>query len=189
MPKEINYTLGKEDLSLVEAAIKGHADLRVRQRGQIIRLLHKGYKPAQVADLLGIKVNRIYWWHRRFREEGLAGLADRVRSGRPKSADEAYRQKLEETIETEPAELGYAFNVWDAGRLMAHLEKETGVVVCERTFRTILAEQDYVYRRPKHDLTPLQDKGAKAEAQATLEMLKKKPKPAKSSFSLWTKRP
>ena len=72
---------------------------------------------------------------------------------------------------------------------MAHLANETGVVVCERTFRTILAEQGYVYRRPKHDLTSLQDQEAKAEAVETLEMLKKKPKPVKSSFSLWTKQP
>jgi len=189
MPKKINYSLTIEELTTLEQTIKKDSDLRVRQRAQMIRLLHKGYKPAQVADLLAIKVNQVYWWHRRWRDEGLVGLADRVRSGRPKSADEAYRQKLEEVIETEPAELGYAFTVWDAGRLMAHLEKETGVVVCERTFRTILAEQDYVYRRPKHDLSSLQDQGAKAEAKATLEMLKKKPKPVKSTFSLWTKQP
>jgi len=71
---------------------------------------------------------------------------------------------------------------------MAHMEKETGVTMTDRTFRNILDRMDYVYRRPKHDLTPLQDKEAKQHAEETLETLKKKPKAAKSTYSLWTKR-
>lgn len=187
MPKKINYTLTESELLTIEQAIKSHADLRLRQRAQIIRLLHKGQKPDQTAELLSTTVSQVYWWHQRWRSEGLAGLADRPRSGRPKAANAAYRQKLEETLATDPAAFGYAFTVWDSGRLMAHLEKETGVGVCERTFRNILAEQDYVYRRPKHDLNPLQDKAVKAQAETAIEMLKKKPKKEKLNFSLWTK--
>ena len=90
---------------------------------------------------------------------------------------------------TEPHELGYGFNVWDTSRLMAHMEKETGVTMTDRTFRNILDRMDYVYRRPKHDLTTLQDKEARERAEETIETLKKKPNEAKSNFSLWTKRP
>ncbi|MBK7896485.1 MAG: hypothetical protein IPJ90_16745 [Anaerolineaceae bacterium] len=71
---------------------------------------------------------------------------------------------------------------------MAHLEQATGIRVTERTFLNILAEQDYVYRRPKHTLDPLQDKAVKARAEATLEELKKKLNAPRSNFSLWTKR-
>ena len=74
-------------------------------------------------------------------------------------------------------------------RLIAHLHKETGVEVTKRTFFNILAEEDYVYRRPKHTLDPLQDKIVKERAEEALELLKKKPNEAKSSYSLWTKRP
>ena len=187
MPKKINYTLTESELLTIEQAIKSDADLRVRQRAQIIRLLHKGQKHAQIAELLSITDSQVYWWHQRWRSEGVDGLADRHRTGRPKAADEAYRQKLEETLATEPTAFGYAFTVWDSGRLMTHLEQETGIRVCEKTFRNILSEQDYVYRRPKHDLTSLQDKAAKAEAVEAIEMLKKRPKKPKSNFSLWMK--
>lgn len=187
MPKKINYTLTESELLTIEQAIKSHADLRVRLRAQIIRLLHKGQKPTQIAELLSITGSQVYWWHQRWRSEGLAGLADRPRSGRPQAANAAYRQKLEEVLATDPATYGYAFTVWDSRRLLEHLEQETGVRVCERTFRNILAQQEYVYRRPKHDLDPLQDKAAKAQAEAAIEMLKKRPKKARSNFSLWTK--
>ena len=189
MPIKINYTLSVEELLTIEQAIKNDPDLRVRQRAQIIRLLHKGHKPPEVADLLAISAGQVYWWHSRWREEGLTGLSDKERSGRPQADDEAYRQKLEQVMATDPHELGYGFNVWDTPRLMAYMEKETGVTMTDRTFRNILERLDYVYRRPKHDLTPLQEKEANERAEETIETLKKKPKMEKSNFSLWTKRP
>lgn len=189
MPKKINYTLTESELLTIEQAIKNNPNLRVRQRAQILRLLHKGHRPDEVADLLAISQGQVYWWYKRWRQEGLEGLGDKERSGRPQVDDEAYRQKLVEVLETEPHELGYGFNVWDTPRLMAHMEKETGVTMTDRTFRNVLDRMDYVYRRPKHDLTPLQDKEAKERAEETIDELKKKPKRAKSNFSLWTKRP
>jgi len=189
MPKKINYTLTTESLSEIEKAIRNHEDLRVRERATIIRLLHLGYKPQEIGDLFSMQPSKVYYWHQRWRSEGLTGLADKPRSGRPKAAGEAYRHLLAQVIKQDPQELGYAFTVWDAKRLMAHLEKETQVQVTERTFLNILAEEEYVYRRPKHTLDPLQDKVVKARAEATIEMLKKKLKEEKSNFSLWTKQP
>ena len=189
MPKKIDYTLTTESLTIIEQAIKNHDDLRVRQRATIIRMLHLGQKPQEIAALLSIQPSKVYYWHKRWREEGIEGLADRPRSGRPKAADAQYRQRLAQVMEQDPHDLGYAFTVWDSKRLIAHLEQETGVRVTERTFLNILAEEAYVYRRPKHTLDPLQDKVVKARAEATLEMLKKKLNEPKANYSLWTKRP
>ena len=188
MPKKINYTLTTESLTIIEKAIKNHDDHRVRHRATIIRLLHLGHKPPEIAELLSIQPSKVYYWHKRWREEGLGGLADKPRSGRPKAANETYRRILAATIEQDPQALGYAFTVWDSKLLIAHLEKETGVRVSERTFLNILAEEDYVYRRPKHTLDPLQDKAAYARSEATLDMLKKRLNEPKSNYSLWTKR-
>jgi transposase len=182
MPKKINYTLTESELLTIEQAIKSDPDGHVQQRALIIRLLHKGRKPDEVADVLSISVGQVYWWHKRWRQEGLAGLSDKERSGRPQADDEAYRQRLEQVLETEPHELGYGFNVWDTPRLMAHMEKETGVTMTDRTFRNVLDRMDYVYRRPKHDLTPLQDKEAKEQAEETIDALKKSRKRRNRTF-------
>ncbi len=40
MPKQNDYTLPESEPLTVEQAIKSDPDLRVRQRAQIIRLLH-----------------------------------------------------------------------------------------------------------------------------------------------------
>lgn len=189
MPKKINYTLTTEQLQSVEIAIKKHPNLRVRQRAQMIRWLHLGHKPEQVGELLCVSAGLVYFWHARWRESGLDGLVDKPKPGRPKAGGEEYRQKLEQVIETEPHTLGYGFNVWTAKRLLTHMEKETGVLVHENTLGKMLAELDYVFRRPKHDLGNLQDEKAKQTAAEILEELKKKPSETKSNYSLWTKRP
>lgn len=189
MPKRINYQLNATDQTVIEQAIKSDPRPEVRWRATAIRLLHLGKKPAEVADLLVISVVTVYGWHDRWRNEGVEGLADKPRSGRPPLATAAYCTKLEEVMAKDPTEFGYTFTVWTIARLIAHLAKETEITLSEDTFRTLLKEHDYVYRRPKHDLKPLQDKAAKQRTLESLEVLKKRPKPVRSNYSLWTKRP
>ena len=189
MPKRINYTLTTEQLHIIETAIRNHPDFRVRERARMIRLLHLGHKPQEVGELLSVTGALVYFWHARWREFGLDGLADRPRPGRPKAGGDEYRQKLGEVIETDPHTLGYGFNVWTIERLLTHMAKETGTLVHENTLRNMLKELNFVFRRHKHDLGNLQDEKAKVTAEEILEELKKKPVAEKSNYSLWTKRP
>jgi transposase len=187
MPKRINYQLSADELKQIEAAQRTAADPRVRQRATGVRLLHLGKKPAEVAELLNVSQATVFNWHLTWRAEGLAGLSDRARSGRPALADEAYRAKVEAVIETDPTTLGYGFTCWTIQRLIAHLAQETSIHVSINTMRSVLEGLDYVCRRPKHDLKPLQDATARATAKALLDDLKKKPKTKRSTYSLWTK--
>lgn len=126
-------------------------------------MLHLGKSPGEVAEVMAVTRATVYNWHSRFRAEGLAGLVNRPRSGRPSVADdEEYCRVLEETIDKEPPDLGYAFNIWTINRLRNHLEKETGKSLSYERFRLLLKEKDYRYRRPKHDLHHLQDQDWKS---------------------------
>jgi putative transposase len=189
MPKKINYTLSNRELLTIEQAIKNHPDLRLRERARMIRLLHQGYTHEEIGDLLAISDAQVYYWHKRWREEGLEGLSDKPRSGRPPVGTEELKAELEKLLATNPQDLGYVFTVWNLPRLQAYLDQELGVSMHVNTLRSLLSEMDYVYRRPKHDLANLQDPEAKAAAQEMLDELKKKPAQAKSNYSLWTKQP
>lgn len=189
MPKKINYTLSSEELLTIEQAIKNHPDLRLRERARIIRLLHQGHKHPAVAELLAISSSQVYYWHNRWRQEGLEGLRDKQRTGRPVIGTEQVRAEVEKVLETDPQALGYAFTVWNAPRLLAYLEQELGLRMHENTLRNLLSQMDYAYRRPKHDLANLQDADAKAAAQELIDDLKKKRVRERSNYSLWTKQP
>lgn len=189
MPKKLNYQLSESELKAVEIAQRKGTSSALRQRATGIRLLHLGKTPTEVSEILNVSLATVYNWHERFRKKGVEGLGDESRSGRPPLATVEYCQVLERAIATDPTELGYGFTIWTLKRLCAHLHKETGIRLSKDTLRSVLAEHDFVYRRPKHDLRPLQTAAARRSAEELLESLKKKPKEAKSNYSLWTKVP
>ena len=188
MPKRTNYQLEEEALSQIEEAVRKDTRSEVRQRATAIRLLHMGYKPEEVSEQLVVSIPTIYNWHRRYREGGVDGLANQPKGHPKRKADESYCQELEAALDQDPEELGYPFSIWSVERLRDHLERETGVQLSVSRLRVIMRKKDYVYRRPKHDLTDLQDPDAKGQAQELLEALKKGPaKTTRSGSSLWTK--
>jgi transposase len=189
MPKARDYHLTEQELQAIEAAVRHDKRPEVRQRCTAIRLLHMGYKPEQVAEMQAVSNPTIYSWIKRWQSDGVDGLANKPRSGRPLKADDAYSLALVEVIDKEPDEFGYDFSMWTVDRLRAHLEKQTGVNLSESRLRALLKRKGYRYRRPKHDLGHLQDKEAKAKAADLLEDLKKRSSETISSSSLWTKQP
>lgn len=171
----IVYQLKPKELAEIEQAIRQDKRPEIRQRATVIRLLHLGQKSAIVAQQQMISVPTIYNWHRLWRENGIEGLADKPKTGRHPKADEAYCQKLEELLAKEPAEFGYRFAIWTSDRLRTHLQKETGISLSESRFRALLKKRGYRYRRPKHDLSHLQDQKAKKKAKQLLDEMKKEP--------------
>lgn len=189
MPKARNYHLIEQELAALETAIRHDKRPEVRQRCMVIRLLHMGHKPDEIARLQAVSIPTVYGWYNRWKEAGIEGLATKPRSGRPPKTGEEYVQVLKETLEKEPQELGYDFSIWTVERLRLHLEKETGTNLSICRLRILLKNQGYRYRRPKYDLGHLQNKDAKAQAAELLNELKKRPLQTISSSSLWTKQP
>lgn len=161
----------------------------VRQRATAIHLLHQQHKPESVADMMVVSMGSIYSWHRRWRKNGIAGLKNLPKRGRPAKADETYCQRLEELLAGEPSDWAYAFAFWTVDRLREHLHQQTGISLSNRRFRVLMKTKGYVYRRPKHDLTHLQDAEAVEQAKVLLEWVKKPVSTATSNLSLWTKQP
>ena len=60
-----------------------HGRCRQATRAVMILLSSHGLAPAQIAELLDCHPATVRRWIGRFNSEGLAGLADRPRSGRP----------------------------------------------------------------------------------------------------------
>lgn len=192
MPKRIDFHLKPKDLSQIEQAIQSAPEPEVRQRAIALRLLHLGHSPEQVAQVVLVTANTIYDWHKRWREQGLAGLRDRQRSGRPSKADSAYIARLEALLKTDPAELGLPFTIWTIQRLRLYLHEQTQILLSYTRFRSLLSRMGYRWKQPKHDLGHLQDSAAQAVAQDVLDWLKKTSRSTpfeKPSSSLWTKQP
>lgn len=192
MSRRVNFHLNETELAQIEYAMNHSTLPEVRQRTTAIRLLHLGYSPEAVAEMLAVAPSSVWNWHRRWRKGGVDGLANAAKSGRPTKADTNYLRVLERTLDTEPSALGFAFALWTINRLRHYLAEQTGILLSYTRFRALLTKYGYVYRQPKHDLSALQDQDAQAVAAELLDWLKKTPShPATrpSNSSLWTKRP
>ena len=77
--------LSDEDRDVLEAILrKRTAEARVVLRARIVLAAADGEENLSIAERLEVAPNTVIKWRKRFFEEGLVGLADRKRSGRPR---------------------------------------------------------------------------------------------------------
>jgi len=91
------------------------------QRVRIILGLARGERPMRVAARLGVGRMAVYEWLHRFNAEGLRGLADHPRSGRPRTYTPAQTAEVKAAVLTRPDALGLPFGSWTLDRLQAYL--------------------------------------------------------------------
>src|SRR5665811_1309774 len=80
----------------------GTTEQRTALRAKIILRAAEGIGNVAIADELGISVPTVGLWRTRFRERGLAGLADGPRSGRPAIYGREIRERVLATTLTPP---------------------------------------------------------------------------------------
>lgn len=100
----------------VSAADRDELQRRVRsqvgsardaRRARIVLLAAEGRPAGEIAEVVGCSVNTAASWRSAYARRGLAGLADRPRSGRPRTVDAAkQRLVLWHTLRTPPDDLG-----------------------------------------------------------------------------------
>ena len=186
MPKQLDYTLTTEEVEAIQVAMKSK-NAKVAKRASVLHSLHLGYRPEEVAQLQQISLGTVYNHFNRFKAEGVVGLANKAKSGRPPKADATYRQVLLEVIETRPEELGLAFAIWTLPSLQEYMRHKIGVKISQNRLSEVLQEEGYVYRRPKKDLGHKQDENLRQKVKEALDELKKVPKTKILGYSLWTK--
>jgi transposase len=78
--------LSDEDRDRLEAIVRRRsAEQRMVLRARIVLAAADGEENAAVADRLEVALNTVIKWRKRFFEEGVGGLTDRKRSGRPRT--------------------------------------------------------------------------------------------------------
>lgn len=75
---------------------------------------------AEVARLLGDAPRKVQLWVRRFEEQGLTGLLEDERRGRPSRLSEAQLKELQEILRRSAADVGMTASLWD-GKLTRKL--------------------------------------------------------------------
>ena len=105
----------------------------------VILLVAQYLSIRKVALLQGYSPRTVTYWFRKFNEEGLAGLADAERSGRPRKLIQDQLYQIDTALRKSSSDYGILNILWDGKTLSALIKKkfkvEVGVRQCQRLFR------------------------------------------------------
>ncbi len=123
-------------------------DADLRSRSQMILLSAQGHSAAEIAELTFFDQDTVLFWFDRYEGDGLAGLRDRPRSGRPPKMTGASRDDLQQAAEQDPRATGHVFSVWTCDDLAHDLAQQGHLRVAGETVRRHLRDLGFRIVRP-----------------------------------------
>lgn len=107
------------NVNVLEEAYKRERNPKVKERILMVMGVVDGKTTRQVAADLHCPQPNVVYWKRRFEEEGLDGLRDRPRSGRPPKVASWKLERIKTLIEKKQC--------WTATEVMRLIYEKTGV--------------------------------------------------------------
>lgn len=108
----------KDRQTLREWAASRSMEARLVERAKMISKLLDGESVSKVAADLKVRPNTIIDWRNRFAAQGVAGLYDRPRSGKPPKYDKEFCARVLQTLEQPPP---HGQSCWDGPAVARHL--------------------------------------------------------------------
>jgi transposase len=141
-----NVILGLQD------EIRRSPDSRYDHRLHGVLLVAQGMTCPEVGRMLGDAPRTVAYWVGRFERDGLAGLSDGERLGRPGRLSATQMRQIESALRRSPADFGLSTHIWDGKTLSAFLSQSMGVSIgtrqCQRLFRRL----GFRLRKPRPQL-------------------------------------
>ena len=104
----------EEKSALIQLSRSRSEEARLVERAKIVLLCLDGMRNDEVAQKLSIRPNTVGVWRKRFSEQGIQGLRDQARSGKPATYGPDLKSRILSQLEQSPPE-GLAR--WDGGTL------------------------------------------------------------------------
>jgi transposase len=136
----------EERAALERLARSRTAEARLVQRAQLLLGLLDGECPSAIARRLGVTRPTVYAWIDRFNAEGVDGLHDRPRPGRPPTYTADQRAEVLAAALTKPEDLGLPFGCWTLDRLQAYLNEHKGIAIKRSRIDEILLDEGLRWR-------------------------------------------
>jgi transposase len=130
---------GKEMPSIQEFRVR--RCLCTANSGQAVRNVVKGQRLQTVSDALSFTYSALRKWVYRFASQGVQGLVDRPRSGRPPKITCELEQHLNRLVDQDPLQHGSRYSQWSCRELATVLAQQTGVHLGRESIRCALKKR------------------------------------------------
>ena len=140
MPKNglrLTSTQQRELNELYQVA-KAQKDPDMCLRIQGLRLVHRGHREADAADIIGVGRRTLQDWIRRYRDRGISGLVKGPYPGGKSKLTEEQKADLAGIIAAGPDKAGFDTGVWIAPMVVKLVKDRYGVVYSSSQISRIL---------------------------------------------------
>jgi transposase len=137
----------EEQQAIAKLAQARTAPARLVDRARILQAAAQGQSSGKIAASLGCSRPTVYAWIRRFNDQGLPGLQERPRSGRPHTYTAQQRAEVLATALTDPKSLDLPFGCWTLDRLQAYLNEQKGIPIKRSRIDEILIDEGLCWRK------------------------------------------
>jgi transposase len=120
--------LSKEEHTTIERLVHArNTPVGKLKRAQIIWLARQGLATPEIAKQLKVSERMVRNRLHRFNEQGLVGLEEAPRSGRPVTYTPEEVSRIIQTALSHPRDLGEDYASWTLDRLVEHLHRVKGI--------------------------------------------------------------
>ncbi|MBK8880184.1 MAG: helix-turn-helix domain containing protein [Haliscomenobacter sp.] len=152
--KPIKLKLKEEELKALEQLYHQTKDVRLRTRAQIILLNgEQGMVTPSICCIVRMNEVSVQRILHRYQAQGIEGLKDEPRGGRPRKMTAEYLEKLIATVRRRPRALGLNYSIWTLDYVRDYMVKQTGILLSRETIRRHLYKQGITFSRPQHKIS------------------------------------
>src|SRR2546428_9628483 len=125
---------------------------RVAKRLRAVVLNSEGHTSGELAEILQAPRSKVSEWLQRYQTDGIDGLLEGYRSGRPSELSEKQQRQLGDILDSGPVAYGLDSGVWTSPMIAWVIEEEFGVQYHPGHVRKLLHGLGYSVQRPRRRL-------------------------------------
>jgi transposase len=148
---------------------------RVAKRLRAVVLNSEGHTSGELANLLRAPRSKVSEWLQRYQTDGVDGLLEGYRSGRPAELTAKQQQQLGDILDSGPVAYGLDTGIWTSPMIAWVIEEEFGVRYHPGHVRKLLHAWGFSMQRPRRVLAAPMPQRKTAGTAASILPLKKSP--------------
>jgi len=148
---------------------------RVAKRLRAVVLNSEGHTSGELAKLLQAARSKVSEWLQRYQTDGVDGLLEGYRSGRPAELTKQQKQQLEDILDSGPVAYGLDTGVWTSPMIAWVIGEEFGVQYHPGHVRKLLHARGFSVQRPRRVLARADAAAQDRWHRRIYPALKKKP--------------
>jgi transposase len=133
----------------VDGRTLDHKTLEHLRITAVRRVVEDGEAPGEVMRSMGLCRTSIYPWLRRYQDDGLAALAEKIAQGRePKLTDKQQQQIKRWIVGKDPRQYGFDYGLWTRRIVQSLIERKFGIRLGWTAVGRLLARLEITPQKP-----------------------------------------